>query len=255
MMKNIVTVIAICLLITNMSGCKENERVYFETEHTALNIWIGTQSAPVERITYNFAYQNDMDSIMFYARLSGVILDRPRTFTLEAVEGDTDKVGFEFGEYVLPAGGYLMQFPIYFKKPDNFNHFTATDGSIVFRMKANNEFGEGASGRNSITIVFKNAVGKPDNWDAEPGYPNYRELSYYFGTYSDVKYAFVIQTTGLSNFRIRNSANVAGEADNVISSTQAVYLNRECRKALDIYNANNAELLDEFDLPITFPNR
>jgi hypothetical protein len=256
-MKKIFTAIVICLFMVSMSGCKKNERMYFDTTHPALNIWFGTTAGTVlEQTTFNFAYQNDMDSVIFNARLSGEVVDYDRTFTLEAVDGDISKVDYVFGDYMIPAGEYLVQFPIYFRKPANFNEFKDEEGSIVFKMKANSEFFEGAQGQNSITVTLKNAVGKPDNWDAEVS-SYYRTLTYYFGTYSDVKYAFIINVTGMSNFRIYYSTSLpAGTPDNVIPSSQAQYMNRQCRTALAKYNeTNTVPLTDEFGNLVEFPNR
>lgn len=256
-MKKIFTVIVICLFMVIMNSCKKNERIYFDTTHTALNIWFGTAAGTVlAQTTYNFAYQNDMDSVMFNARLSGEVVDYDRPFTLEAVEGDISKVSYVLGNYMIPAGAYIAQFPIYFKKPANYNEFKDKEGSIVFKMKANNEFVEGAENLNSVTVILKNVVGKPDNWDGEIN-SYYRALTYYFGVYSDVKYSFIINITGRSNFRIYYSTSLpAGTPDNVITSSQAQYMNRQCRTALAKYNeTNTVPLKDEFGNIVEFPNR
>ena len=259
MMKKIFAAIVICLFIVSMNGCKKNERIYFDTTHTGLNIWFGTSAGTgtvLAQTTYNFAYQKDMDSVIFNARLSGKVADYDRPFTLEAVEGDINKVDYVFGDYMIPAGEYLAQFPIYFKKSANFNEFKDKEGTIVFKVKANEEFQEGAEERNSINVVFKNSVGKPDNWDSEVT-SLYRALTYYFGIYSDVKYAFLINVTGMSNFRIYYSTSLpAGTPDNVITSSKAQYFNRQCRAALTQYNeSNTVPLTDEFGNIVEFPNR
>jgi len=243
--------------MVSMNSCTKNERMYFDTTHSALNIWFGTATGAVlAQTTYNFAYQKDMDSVMFNARLSGKVVDYDRPFTLEAVEGDINKVEFVLGKYMIPAGKYIVQFPIYFKKPANFNGFKDKEGSIVFKMKANDEFVDGAENLNRVTVILKNAVGKPDNWDAEVT-SLYRALTYYFGAYSDVKYSFVINVTGKSNFRIYYSTSLpAGTPDNVLTSSQAQYMNRQCRAALAKYNeTNTVPLKDEFGNIVEFPNR
>ena len=259
-MKKIFTATIICIFLTNLGGCKENERIYFETDYTALNIWfgtsdaLGTSSTVAAQTIYNFAYHNDMDSVMFYARVSGVMVNYDRPFELEAVSGDINKVEYLFGNYMIPAGRQLMQFPIYFKKPANFNEFKESDGTIVFKVKANTEFREGAQGRDHITVTLRDRVGKPENWDEEVS-SLYRALTYFFGTYSNVKYTFIIQVTGLSNFRVYASNTNLPEIDNLITNNEGIYLNRMCRAALVEYNATHTEpLSDEFG-PIEFPSR
>ena len=243
--------------MVSMNSCTKNERMYFDTTHTALNLWLGTTTGTVlAQTTYNFAYQKDMDSMIFNARLSGKVVDYDRPFTLEAVDGDINKVEYVLGNYMIPAGKYIAQFPIYFKKPANFTGFKDKEGKIVFKMKANNEFLEGAEEHNSITIILKNTVGKPDNWDAEVN-SYYRALTYYFGVYSDVKYSYIINVTGKSNFRIYYTTSLpAGTPNNVITSSQAQYMNRQCRAALAKYNeTNTVPLKDEFGNLVEFPNR
>jgi len=256
-MKKIFTVIVVSLFMIGMSSCTKNERMYFDTTHSALNIWFGTETGTaLLQTTYNFAYQKDMDSVVFNARISGRVADYDRSFTLEAVEGDINKVEFVLGNYKIPAGQYFVKFPIYFKKPANYTEFKDKEGTIVFKMKQNNEFLTGAEQFNSITVALKNSVGKPDNWDSEVT-SLYRALTYYFGAYSDVKYSFIINVTGMSNFRIYYSTTLpAGTPDNVITSSKAQYLNRQCRAALAKYNeTNTVPLKDEFGNLIEFPNR
>lgn len=249
-MKNISIFVFASLLLLAAGGCKQNDRFYFDTEYRALNIWLGDNqlARSVDSVIYNFAYQKDMDSVMFHVQVAGVPTDTEQTFTLEAVEGDTDKAGYVVGSYTLGAGQYYGTFPIYFRKPDGFNEFRDGNGYIVFRMKSNDTFGEGAS--STLRISLSNNVGKPANWD-EAVYPE-RPLNYYFGTYSDVKYSFMIQTTGISNFKIVYSMST-GLEPGVISHLEAAYLQQKCRIALQEYNTTHDKpLTDENGVAVTF---
>lgn len=251
-----------CLLICSISGCQYNDRELYDTEYTALNIWFGTNRDATATATYNFVNHQDMDSMIFYVRLSGVPADHDRTFALEAVEGDINKVTYVLGNYVLPAGAYSGSYPIYFAKPDNYDQFREEDGYIVFKLKEGSAFKEGAENSNSIAlnqlyVILQNSVSKPWNWD-EDTYP-YRSLSFYFGSYSGVKYEFIVSTLGLSDFRILYGTDLSEEADNVVTYLQAAYFVTKCQTALIAFNADAenialglAPLTDEYGFTVTF---
>ena len=262
-MKKIFLAIAVCLFMTSiMSGCKHNEREYFDAEYTALNMWLGSQRTPTETATYNFVHHNDMDYISFYVRLTGVPVDYDRTFNIEAVEGDISKVDYVTEDYVLAAGEYEATFPIYFAKPEDYNEFRDSDGYIVFKLKAGSTFEDGAESTggielNRLHIVLQNSVTKPWNWD-EDTYP-YMPLANYFGSYSNVKYEFMAGVIGLSDIRVLYGTDLSEEAENVITYLQANYLATKCRTALVEFNADpeniasgKAPLTDEYGFAVTF---
>lgn len=248
-MKNNIITAAALLMLLGTGGCSQNDRFYFDTDYRALNIWLGDEmmTRRVDSVIYNFAYHKDMDSVMFHVQVAGLPVASQTVFTLEAVEGDRDKVEYVVGDYTLSEGEYSGSFPIYFRKADGFDEFTDADGYIVFGMKANDTFQPGAN--NTLRISLSNSVGKPANWD-EAVYPE-RPLSTYFGTYSDVKYSFMIQVTGLSNFKIIYSTSNLQPGE--ISHLEAAYLQQKCRLALQEYNATHDEpLTDENDVTVTF---
>jgi hypothetical protein len=240
-------IICAALLLINAGGCKENEKFYYDSDYSALNIWLGRENVVSDSIVYNFAYQKDFDSVLFYVRLTGLPADRDRAFTLEAVEGDI----YAEQNYVLKSGTYQASFPIYFTKPEG-SEFREKSGHVVFKMRENEYFKEGASETSQLYIVLKNYVGKPENWDVAT-YP-YRTLATYFGTYSDVKYSFVIQTTGKSNFKVYYTTLPSTQlADDEITSIEATYLQSMCKIALLEYNALHGDLLDENNEKVVFP--
>lgn len=236
-----------------LCGCSKNDLYYYDADRSALNIWLGTASVAADSVTYNFAYTvTERDSVMFRYRLSGYPADYDRHFELEATEGDGNLVYYSFGDYVVRAGQYEGTFPIYIDKPEGYAEFRGSPGYMVFRLKENTEFEQGANERSSLRIAFRNYVAKPDNWDSDI-YPN-MPLANYFGTYSDVKYGFIIQVTGLSNFRVRYTVSQDPNlADNEITAIHAVYLRDKCRAALLEYNATHDEpLLDENRQAVVF---
>jgi hypothetical protein len=238
---------AALLLLINAGGCKENEKFYYDGDSSALNIWLGQENVVSDSIVYNFAYQKDFDSLMFYVRLTGLPVDRDRAFTLEAVEGDI----YAEQEYVLKSGEYKASFPLYFTKPEG-PEFKEQSGRVIFKMRENEYFKEGARETSQLYIILKNSVGKPENWDAAT-YP-YRTLATYFGTYSDAKYSFIIQTTGKSNFKVYYTTSPSTQlAADEITSIEAAFLQSQCKIALLEYNALHGDLLDENNEKVIFP--
>ncbi|MDI3320948.1 DUF4843 domain-containing protein [Pinibacter soli] len=234
-------------------SCTKEHKFPFPEERNAINIWLGSGSVVEDSVTHNFAYTvTGRDSVMFNFRLSGYPLNHDTKFELQAVSGDTSRVYYTFGIYTIKAGQYEGRFPIYIDKPAGYTEFKNSTGKIVFKLKESPTFLEGAEELSDLTVIFKNAVSKPDNWDAATS--PYFAMSKYFGTYSNVKYAFIIQTTGMANFKIYYTvAKDPVLADNTITATQASYFQNLCKAALQAYKDKYGPLMDENNSEVVFP--
>lgn len=230
-----------------MAACKKNEELIYQEENTALNIWLANGSSILDSITHNFAYTvPGKDSIMFNYRVLGGISTVDRTFELEAVGKDQDYVYYNFGNYTIKAGQHEGSFPIYINKPEVYNEFKNAPGRITFKLKESANFKKGVAELSQIHVVFRNAISKPDNWDVATDY-RYRALNYYFGAYTDTKYAFMIQTLQKHSFMIYivSFANPNPNNPNMINSITADYYKRLCVSALEEYEKVNGPLIDE----------
>lgn len=244
--------IVIALLVLCIS-CRQNELKYFDESYSALNIWFGSPTVITDSLTFNYAYTMlQRDSVNFYARLCGMPAPVDRTFRLKAVEGDVDLVDFVIQDYVLPAGASEGTYPLFINIPADFDAFRDRSGRVVFELEQNDSFLPGAVESSRLCLVLKNFLAKPDEWDSAV-YP-YMPLSRYFGTYSDVKYAFIIQVTGRSNFRVYYTMGTADLPEGEITATVASYLAMKCKLALEEYNASHdAPLKDEHGFEVSFP--
>lgn len=234
-------------------SCSKNNELYFSKTTKGINIWLGTSTAAIDSISYNFSYViPGRDSVMFYYRLAGYPLDHDTTFELQAVSGDTNLVYYSFGKYTIKAGEYAGSAPIYIDKPEGYTEFENTTGKIVFALKSSAVFEEGATELSSLSVLFKNFVAKPDNWDVAP--TGYFTMSKYFGSYSNVKYSFIIQTTGMADFKIFYTVQQNPTLDeNTITATQASAFQARCKVALQAYNTQYGTLMDENNNPVVFP--
>ena len=234
-------------------SCQQNELKFYDESYSALNIWFGTETVVSDSLTFNYAYTVlDRDSVNFHVRLAGMPSPVDRTFRLKAVEGDIDLVDFELQDYVLPAGGYQGTYPLYINIPENYSNFTDRSGHIVFELQENDNFHQGADESCKLYLVVKNFLAKPDEWDSAT-YP-YMSFARYFGSYSAVKFAFIIQQAGYSFFRIYYTMGSAELPETEITSTVAAYLVMKCKLALAEYNdSHDTPLTDENGFEVVFP--
>lgn len=250
-------IILISTLTLLLASCSKEEVDTFNPSHTSLNIWIGNAAGAVyESTTYNYSYAYEEGNVTFYAQISGMPTDYDRTFRLEAYGGDSAQVvsTIRTEDYVIPAGAIGGTYQVHFNAQllSDPNLFTTRDGIIHFRVVPNDTFALGTESHQSFTVVLKNYLAKPDNWESA-NYPRVA-LSKYFGTYSRVKYQFMIEHLGLIDFEINYNAQTSYDKEtNVVSAVYAVYLQQVMQRALNEYNeTHDTPLTDEFGIPVTF---
>ncbi|MBQ9642116.1 MAG: DUF4843 domain-containing protein [Bacteroidaceae bacterium] len=240
-----------------LAACSKEEVPTYDTSYTALNIWVGNAAGVVfESATYNYSYAYEEGGITFYAQLSGMPADHDRTFRLEPYGGDSllmaNTVRTE--DYVIPAGAISGEYKVYFntQKLTDPTLFTQHDGVINFRMVPNDQFAVGSENHQTFKVILKNYLAKPANWDTA-NFPR-RPLSIFFGTYSRVKYQFMIEHLGLIDFEVNyNTQTSYDEATNVVSNSYAIHLQQVMQRALKEYNdTHDTPLTDEQGNLVTF---
>ena len=256
-MKKTIQYVMCVLCLTATIACQKEEVMKFDPSMSGLNIWVGTSTGSIyEETTYNYSYAIEEGSITFYTRVYGVPTEYDRTFRLELFGDSISQIipTIRTEEYVIPAGAISGEYKVYFnsQKLPSEDLFSETDGKVSFRMVKNKYFETGAENMQSFTVVLRNRIAKPNNWDSA-NYPLVA-LSKYFGTYSRVKYQFMIEHIGLIDFIITYSASTSiDEATNTISPAYAVYLQQMMQQKLIEYNATHDEpLTDENGNPVIF---
>ncbi len=247
----------IAFMAAMLASCTHEEISTYDPDRTGLDIWVGNAAGAVfESTTYNYSYAYEEGAVTFYAQISGVPADHDRTFHLEPFGGDYDLMAntVRTEDYIIPAGAIGGTYQVYFNSQalSSPSLFTTKDGHINFRVVPNDEFQLGTENHQQFTVVLKNYLAKPDNWDAAnfPRIP----LSKYFGTYSRVKYQFMIEHLGLVDFEINYNTQTAYDEElNVVSVAYAIHLQQLMQRALNEYNETHDEpLADEFGNPVTF---
>jgi hypothetical protein len=246
--------VASALLLTT---CTKEEVSTYDTSQCSLNIWVGTSSGAVyETTTYNYSYAYEEGSVTFYAQISGMPSPHDRIFHLEAYGESLPLMAstIRTEDYVIPAGSIGGAYEVHLNTQllADPNLFTDADGRISFRVVPDDVFSIGTEGHQSFTVILKNYLAKPDNWDTA-NYPQ-RPLSALFGAYSRVKYQFMIEHLKLIDFKISYFAQTSyDEETNIVSSAYAIHLQQVMQRALNDYNeTHETPLTDEFGIPVTF---
>lgn len=237
------------------SSCKKSEELVYPQNFNALNIWLGANNQKADSLTYNYAFKslNDLDTITFSVRLTGLPSTVDRVFQLKAIGGDTLRikkdVHYQFPKYILKANTYTAVYPIYIKRTAEFK---AKEGRIVFGLQEDDVFKKGIAELSDLIVILKDQFSKPANWDTDPS--PYRSLASLFGTYSDVKFQFITTAIGRpAIFKIRYTGAALPPSE--ITYTEALYYQSRAKIELVNYNTAHpgAPLRNEYGDLVTFP--
>lgn len=249
-MKNVIhTIYFVALSVIFISACKKSELVKYD-QPDMLYIHKDFNSATRDSTTYSFAIQSaskQYDTVWVPVRIMGVARDYDREVTLGAVDSLTTAVegtDYEFINAIVPAGAYTAQLPVKVLRSIAMKDHELR---LTIEIKSSKDFLPGISNSAAIStstpgadtrylIKINDFLTKPDNWDTR--------LKYYFGTYSQVKYAFVIQATGRALF--------PSSGPDALPYSQFSYYQQICKNALADYEAINGPLIDEFGNRVTF---
>ena len=247
-----------------VTACSQEEVPTYDSAETQLNIWVGTAAGVVyESVTYNYSYAYEEGSVPFHAQITGMPADDDRRFRLEVTGDDAYGVAptLRTEDYVIPAGAIGGTYALHLNTqllPDA-SLFTDREGTVQVRVVASETFGIGTEDHQSFTLIVKNYLAKPDNWDAVPTRNDmliFYPIARYFGSYSRVKYQFMIEHLGLVDFQIQASMGSLPnyvEETNTISASYAVQLQQQMQEALSEYNAtHDTPLTDEYGYEVTF---
>ena len=235
---------------TLLVGCTKSELQAYE-EPDMVYVYQLASDPNRDSITYSFATKPatlTTDTVKVPLRIMGTAKSKNRTVNVRAVtDGTTAKEGQHFVllPAVIKANEYTGYIPVLVKRSADLK---TTEVRLIVEVIESADFKPGvpasapqsprAGGKLTMLVKLNDFLTKPANWDSF--------LSFSFGTFSQVKYAFVIQITGRSEFLTSGT--------DPVSSSQMTYYKILCKNALATYNASNPPLTDEFGMPVTFPN-
>jgi hypothetical protein len=200
--------------------------------------------------TYSFAIKSNSimtDTVKVPLRIMGNASDKDRTVAIQTVADSTTATSQQYAiqPTIVKAGAFTTEIPVQVKRTPGMK---TTEVRIWLEIVRSDDFLPGipnttptatrAGGATRFLVKINDFLTKPSNWESV--------LSNYFGTYSQVKYKFIIDVTGRTEFPI--------SGPEMISPSQFLFYKKLCREELEVYNANNGPLKDEFGLFVTFPN-
>ncbi|TDQ72240.1 DUF4843 domain-containing protein [Sphingobacterium yanglingense] len=240
-MKNI---FIIGLLFLSLASCRKDPQSVFSGQD---GVTFYYKSGPEQdSVSYSFkanVVPKTKDTVYIKMRLVGKLANYDREISVVADKGSTAVEGTHF---ILPktfmqADSFEVRYPVVLlNSPD----LVSKTVRLVLRVADSKDLIVGTVGqadystRNTAVfkINFSNNLIKPDYWDYIGGY---------VGPYSNVRYQFMIDALGTSNFRPNTKGGLLTYPD---------FLNFKAvlGTALNEYEKKNGPLMDENNLRITF---
>ncbi len=182
-----------CLLLVWV-GCKNDDYVWGEMSYARIvgpDIWtLGTDS-----MTYTFSTSSsDVTQFTVEAMIyvQGRVVDNDRSVRLKVDESRTSAVADSYtfpSEVVLKGGEHSTLCPIVINRTDEIKD---KEYRLCVEIDPTGDLKAGVTKDASLTITWNDKISKPSNWEDD--------LNEFFGTYSEVKYRFIISTLGVSLF-------------------------------------------------------
>lgn len=240
-MKNI---FILALLIFLFVSCKKDPQSIFSGRD---GISFYYKSGPEQdSISYSFkanVVPKTKDTVYIKMRLVGKLANRDREILVVPGEGTTAIEGTHFilPNIVMPADSLEVKYPVVLLNAADLSSKTVR---LVLRVAESKDLIVGTIGQADFStrntslfkINFSNNLIQPDYWNYIAGY---------VGGYSAVRYQFMIDVLGTSNFRPTTKGGLLTYPD---------FLNFKAvlNTALKEYEETNGPLMDENNLRITF---
>lgn len=232
----------ILALICAFTSCKKEE-VPFYSEKDGIAFYTST-TAGADSTSYSFAFNvtpKERDTVYFNMRIVGRTTAYDRKVKVVAGPGTTARAGVDFilPEAVLPAGKIELKYPVVLLSTPEM---TTKSFDIVADVAENENFILGAIGQlpvfnNTTTINTRRVKVSVTNRLIQPAY--WPSIEGFFGTFSQVKLRFMINTLGMTDF-------------SAITVDQQYNFPVKLRQALVDYEAANGPLMDENGARVTF---
>lgn len=241
-----IRIFVLLILVLSIVSCSKQEAPIYQ-EPDAVTFYYKT--GETDSVSYSFStigYGKESDTVWLQMRVQGTVTNTDRTVKLRAVEGSAARanVDYKLIDFTVKAGVSAFLYPlVVYKKPE-----MKTDVlRLILEVEPNEAFpGVGAEGlvagltaadntfsHNRMKVDLADKLIRPNAWPSR------------FGTYSDMKYSFVIQTLGTGDFRLTTQGGIW-------TSTTLDLAVVELRTALLQYELTNGPLIDETGVRVTF---
>jgi hypothetical protein len=218
------------------TGC-ENDGFYYRDEarirmEGPYKWTVGTDSLEFSFITSPPSVNEISMDITLY--VMGEAADHERRANI-TIEGDKTTAGNTQytcpSEVIIPSGAYSATFPVVLKRTTDLQNTTVR---LYLKVEDSEDFKVGVREWDHLLIKWNDILTMPKNWS---------DLTEFFGAFSMVKYRFIINVTGVTEFNT-----------STMSWSQLMNYKIIVKNALDEYNAAHPDnpLKDENGQFVTF---
>jgi hypothetical protein len=215
--------------VATLMSCSKDDRLLFN-EPTSIYV-----EATPDSVDYTFATSPATvltDTINIPFRIIGTSSESDRKISFVPRADATAKEGYHYkiGEAVIRANEFSTTVPVYVFRKAGLKDSVVT---VILDLKESADFKLGYADRLNYKISITDILLKPTLWDGV--------WSGYFGSYSEVKFRFLLEATGRTNW-------------NAYPFPQDTrYLSQKAKNALLAYNQANGDLIDENGEVVIFP--
>lgn len=241
-----IRIFGLLIMIVSVISCSKQEVPAYH-QPDAVTFYYNNGDA--DSVSYSFStigFGKQFDTVWLQMRVLGTVTNTERPVKLRAVPGSAARAGVDYKlpDFVVKPGVSSFLYPlVVYKTPEMKNDVLR----LILEVQPTESFpGQAAEGLvagltaldntysvNRIKVDLTDKLIKPNAW------PNK------FGTYSDVKYSFVILALGTGDFRLTSQG---GDWTSTLLDLAVV----ELRTALTQYELDNGPLIDETGVRVTF---
>lgn len=240
------------LFITSiaMSGCKKAAIAAGSVAPASIYFIHRYYDENIDSLNYSFVLKDStvhQDTIWLPVRIGGQVADHDRPVNLVVLSSGTTAVAgkhYRLLNYSIPRGAFSGNLGIVLLRSADLQDTMVT---LTLQLQPNSDFpvmmkdtimADGSDkSRSQYKISFTDRLIKPSNWD--------QFLVYFFGTYSEVKFRFIVDVLGVASF--------PSSGPDAIGIGQIFYYQSAMENAIASYNAIHGPLYDEFGNAVTFP--
>lgn len=234
-------VLTLFLGIMSLGSCQNDDFLYRDVARVRMvaeyRMAVGTDS-----VSFSFASEPSVvkeKAVNVALVVMGLVSDYERKVNLEVVPELTTALLSTHYDYpesvVIPANADSVNFQIVIKRTEDLMNKSV---SLVVKVAESADFQVGAQEWSRLKVKWSDMIEKPSNWD---------KLEEFFGDYSEVKFRFILENTGVAVFTY-------GET-NGMNWSQMYNYKTMVQAALVKYNDEHPgkPLVDEKDQAVTFP--
>jgi hypothetical protein len=229
---------ALGLLCVFCTACSSDEDFFYQDEPRVRLVGDYIWAVGTDSISFSFvAYGSEVTEkeMLVDAQIMGEVENRDRVVNLSVDPARTTADASLYtvpSTVTIPAGAVKATFPVILKRSAALQTKTVR---LYLQVAESADFKAGVNEENHIKLIWSDVLQKPKNWDT---------LEPFFGTYSDVKYRFMLaNSNGAGEFSTETMSWA------MLNSYRILFQN-----ALNAYNAAHPgnPLTDENNQLVTF---